>query len=75
MLLNDYDYEIVRADELEPGDFIWYAGRPCRVLDVTINEQTTCFTAITGIGMYSTSTFIRPNEELQIRILDPGRLF
>lgn len=75
MPLNDYDYEIVRADGLEPGDFIWYVGRPCRIFDVSINERTTSFTAITGIGMYSSSTFVRPNDEPQVKILNSGVLF
>lgn len=72
MTLDNYDYETVRADELNPGDFIWLVGRPCRVLDVTVNGKTTSFT---GIGMYSTTAFVRPSEEPQIRILNSGVLF
>ena len=75
MLLDNYDYETVRADELKSGDFIWYASRPCRINDVTINEQATSFTVISGGGMYGTVAFIRPNDEPQIRILNPGVLF
>lgn len=75
MTLNNYSYEVVRADELEPGDFIWLVGRPCRVLDVFTTRQVTSFTAITGIGMYSTSVLVQPGEERQIRILNPGVLF
>lgn len=75
MTLDNYDYETIRADELNPGDFIWLVGRPCRILDVTVNGKTTSFTAITGIGMYSTTAFVRSSEALQIRILNSGVLF
>ena len=75
MTLDNYDYETVRADGLNPGDFIWLVGRPCRILDVTVNGKTTSFTAITGIGMYSTTAFVRSSEEPQIRILNSGVLF
>ena len=75
MLLGTYDHETIRADELESGDFIWYSDKPCRIYDVTINEQTTSFTAIVGCGMYGTMAFMRPNAEPQIRILNPGVLF
>lgn len=75
MTLDNYDYETVRADEFNPGDFIWLVGQPCRVLDVTVNGKTTSFTAITGIGMYSTTAFVRSSEEPQIRILNSGVLF
>lgn len=72
MTLDNYDYETVRADELNPGDFIWLVGRPCRILDVTVNGKTTSFTTITA---YSTTAFIRSSEEPQIRILNSGVLF
>lgn len=75
MLLDSYDYETVRADALRPGDFTWYSDKPCRVLDAVVNEQTTSFTVISGGGMYGTGAFIRPNDEPQIRILNPGVLF
>lgn len=75
MLSDNYDYETVRADEVKSGDFIWCLSKPCRVLDVTINEQTTSFTAIVGCGMYGTASFVRPNDEPQTRILNPGVLF
>lgn len=74
MPLDSYDYETLRADELKSGDFIWYASRPCRVIDVTINESDTSFTAIVDYGMYGAITFIRPNDEPQIRLLNPGVL-
>lgn len=75
MLLDSYDYDIVRADELMTGDFIWYSDKPCRVLDVTTNEQTTSFTVISDGGMYGTTGFIRPNDEPRVKILNPGVLF
>ena len=75
MLLDNYSYETVRADELKSGDFIWYLGRPCRILDVTTNEQTTSFTVLVSCGMHGTTVFIRPNGEPQTRILNPGVLF
>ena len=75
MLPDSYDYDIVRADELMPGDFIWDLDKPCRVLDVTTNEQTTSFTVISGGGMYGTAGFNRPNDEPQIKILNPEVLF
>ena len=75
MTLDNYDYETVRADEFNPGDFIWLVGRPCRVLDVTVNGKITSITAIKGIGMYSTTTVVWFNEEPQIRILNSGVLF
>ena len=75
MLLDNYDYEIVRADKLGHGDFVWHSDKPCRILDVTTNEQTTSFTVISGGGMYGTEAFIRPNDEPQIKILNPGVLF
>lgn len=75
MLLDNYDYEICRADELKSGDFIWYLDGPHRVLDVTTNEQTTGFTVISGSGMYGSAGFIRPNGEPQVKILNPGVLF
>lgn len=75
MLLDSYDYDIVRADELMTGDFIWYSDKPCRVLDARINEQTTSFTVISGGGMYGTAGFTRPNDEPQVKILNPGVLF
>lgn len=70
MLLDNYDYEVIRADELKPWDFIWYLSKPCRVLDVTVNEQTTSFTALVGCSMYGTAAFIQPNDEPQTRILN-----
>lgn len=75
MLLDNYDHETVRVNELKSGDFIWYSDRPCRVLDVTVNEQTTPFTALVGCSMYGTAAFIQPNDEPQTRILNPGVLF
>lgn len=72
MLPDNYDYETCRADELRSGDFIRYSGGPCRVLDVTTNEQTTRFTVISGRGMYGPAGFIQPNDD---RILNPGVLF
>lgn len=41
----------------------------------TVNGKITSFTAITGIGMYSTAAFVRSSEEPQIRILNSGVLF
>lgn len=75
MLLDSYDYETVRADELNPGDFIWYLDKPSRVIEVTTNDQTTSATVISGGGMYGTTAFIWTNGEPQIRILNPGVLF
>lgn len=75
MLLDNYDYEIVRADGLRPEDFIWYLDRPCRIIEVTTNEETTSFTVISGGGMYGTVGFIRPNDEPQVKILNSGVLF
>lgn len=75
MLLDNYDYETVRADELKSGDFIWYLSKPCRVLNVMVNEQTTSFTVIVGCGMWGTTVFIRPNDEPQVKILNSGVLF
>lgn len=76
MLLDGYNYETVRADGLRSGDFIWYSDKPCRVLDVVTNGQTTSFTVISGGGMYDgTTAFIRPNDEPQIRILNLEVLF
>lgn len=75
MLLDSYDYETVRADELKPGDFIWYLSKPCRVLDVTTNERTTSFTVFVSCGMYGTAAFTRSSDEPQTRILNLGVLF
>lgn len=75
MLLDNYDYDVVRADELTTGDFTWYLDKPCRILDVTTNEQTTSFTVISGGDMYGSAGFIRPNDEPQVKILNPGVLF
>lgn len=75
MLLDNYDYETVRAEELSPGDFIWYSDKPHRILDVVTNEQTVSFTVISGGGMYGTAAFIRPNDEPQVKILNSEVLF
>lgn len=75
MLLNNYDYEIVRADEFRLEDFIWYLDKPCRIIEVATNEETTSFTVISGGGMYGTASFIRPNDEPQVKILNSGVLF
>lgn len=75
MLLDNYDYEIVRADELRLEDFIWYLDKPCRIIEVATNEETTSFTVISGGGMYGTASFTRPNDEPQVKILNSGALF
>lgn len=75
MLLDNYDYEIIQADGLQPEDFIWYMDKPCRIIEVATNEQTTSFTVIFSGGMYRTASFIRPNDEPQIKILNSGVLF
>lgn len=75
MLLDNYDYEIVRADELRLEDFIWYLDKSCRIIEVTTNEETTAFTVISGGGRYRTAGFIRPNDEPQVKILNSEVLF
>ena len=75
MLLDSYDYETVRTDELKSGDFIWYLDKPSRVIEVTTNEETTSFTVISGGGMYGSASFIRPNGEPRVKILNSGVLF
>lgn len=75
MLLDSYDYETIRADEVKPGDFIWYLDKPNRVIEVTTNEETTTFTVISGDGMYGATSFIQPNGEPQVKILNSGVLF
>ena len=75
MLLDSYDYETIRADEIKPGDFIWDLDKPSRVIEVTTNRETTSFTVISGSGMYGSAGFIRPNDEPQVKILNPGVLF
>lgn len=75
MLLDNYDYEIVRADELRLEDFIWYLNKPCRIIEVATNEETTSFTVISRGGMYGTESFIRPNDEPWVKILNSGVLF
>lgn len=75
MLLDNYNYETVRADELRSGDYIWYLNRPCPIIDVRTNEQTTTFDTIASGDMYGTAAFNRPNDEPQIRILNPEALF
>lgn len=71
MLLDSHDHEIVRADGFQPENFIWYRDKPCRIIEVTTNEETT---VISGDSMYGTASFIRPNDEPQIKILNSGVL-